>query len=69
MDGGLLVERDDDREEVILRRLHEFETSSAPLIDYYRSGDFHRVDGDRELEVVASELMDIAAREEFSVAA
>ena len=69
LDGGLLIERDDDREEVILRRLNEFEASSAPLFDYYRSGDFHRVDGDRELDVVASDLMEIAASEEFSVAA
>jgi adenylate kinase len=55
-DGGLLIERDDDREEVVLRRLREFEASSAPLIEYYRNGDFHRVDGDRPLDAVAAEL-------------
>jgi adenylate kinase len=68
IDGGLLVERDDDREEVILRRLNEFEASSAPLIEYYR-GDLHCVDGDRELDAVTAELMEIAASEELSVAA
>jgi adenylate kinase len=68
-DGGLLIERDDDREEVILRRLQEFETSSAPLIDYYRDADFHTVDGDRSLDSVASELLNISADQTYSVAA
>jgi adenylate kinase len=60
-DGGLLVERDDDREEVVQRRLEEFEASAAPLIDYYRDADFHRVNGDRDLDVVSAELAEIAA--------
>jgi adenylate kinase len=68
-DGGLLIERDDDREEVILRRLAQFEADSAPLIDYYRNGDFHRLDGDQDLAVVAAQLMRIAAREELCAAA
>ena len=68
-DGGLLIERDDDREEVVLRRLEEFEATTAPLIDYYRAGDFHRVDGDRELDEVAAELTKIVARPELLVAA
>jgi adenylate kinase len=60
-DGGLLIERDDDREEVVLRRLADFEASLAPLIDYYRNGDFHMVDGDRDLDTVAGELVRIAS--------
>jgi adenylate kinase len=68
-DGGLLVERDDDREEVIVRRLREFETATAPLLDYYRQGDLHHVDGDRDLDIVAAELMEIAGAKELSVAA
>ena len=68
-DGGLLIERDDDREEVVFRRLEEFEATVAPLLDYYRSGDFHRVDGDRDLDVVAADLTGIAVSQEIAVAA
>jgi adenylate kinase len=58
-DGGLLIERDDDREEVVLRRLDEFEAVSRPVIDYYRGGDFHELDGDRAFDSVSSDLMRI----------
>jgi adenylate kinase len=68
-DSGLLIERDDDREEVIVRRLAEFEATAAPLIEYYRDGDFHCVDGDRELDEVAAELKEVAACGEMLVAA
>jgi len=60
-DGGLLVERDDDAEAVVLRRLDAFEATSAPLFDYYRGRDFHRIDGDRALDSVAAELLEVAA--------
>ncbi len=39
-DGGLLIERDDDAEAVVLRRLQKFEAVSGPLIDYYRGSGF-----------------------------
>jgi adenylate kinase len=68
-DGGLLVERDDDREEVIVRRLREFESATAPLIQYYRKADFHQVNGDRGLDDVAAELMNIAGAKQLSAAA
>jgi adenylate kinase family enzyme len=54
------VERDDDREEVILRRQEEFEATAAPLIEYYRDADFYQVDGDRDLDLVAADLVGIA---------
>ena len=60
-DGGSLMERDDDREEVVLRRLEEFEATAAPLIEYYRGADFYQIDGDRDLDVVAGELARIAS--------
>lgn len=56
-DGGELVQRDDDTESVILRRFAEFETSSAPLVEYYRKADYHRIDGDRDTESIAAELL------------
>lgn len=33
--GGELFQRDDDREETIMNRLEVYDTSTAPLIDYY----------------------------------
>ena len=34
--GGSLIEREDDREETIRRRLRVYQKETAPLIDYYR---------------------------------
>ncbi|MCX7739334.1 MAG: adenylate kinase [Hydrogenothermaceae bacterium] len=34
--GGTLIQRDDDREEVIRNRLSVYHSQTAPLIDYYR---------------------------------
>jgi adenylate kinase len=62
-DGGALVERDDDAEGVILRRLADFEVLAAPLVDYYRDSDYHRIDGDRDPDAVANELMDTNSME------
>jgi adenylate kinase len=68
-DGGLLSERDDDREEVVVRRLEEFEATAVPLINYYRDADFYHLDGDRDPDVVAGELVRIAAAESVVCAA
>lgn len=35
--GGALVSRTDDTEEVIVKRLQEYETNTAPLHDYYEN--------------------------------
>jgi adenylate kinase len=35
-DGGELIQRADDREEVIAERLAAYETQTRPLVDYYR---------------------------------
>lgn len=58
-DGGVLVQREDDTEAVILRRLIEFDLSCAPLVEFYKTADYHRVDGDRDPEVVSAELLAI----------
>ena len=36
-DGGELMQRPDDREEVIGQRLHAYEKQTAPLVSYYGS--------------------------------
>ncbi len=35
--GGELYQRDDDREEVVLKRLQEYEKQTFPLIEYYKN--------------------------------
>lgn len=40
--GGILYQREDDREEAIRTRLKEYERQTAPLIQYYRSKNILR---------------------------
>jgi adenylate kinase len=52
-DGSRLIQRDDDREETILRRLEVYHRQTAPLIDYYdRTGLLRRFDGRRSADEV-----------------
>lgn len=55
-DGVALATRSDDEESVITERLKAYEKTSAPLLRYYRAGDYHRVAGDRPLETVLADL-------------
>jgi adenylate kinase len=48
-DSSPLVAREDDREDVIRRRLREYDVETRPVLDYFRSGGF------RILEVEASQ--------------
>lgn len=60
-DNGALVQRDDDSEGVIMRRLADYQKSSQPLIEYYADSDYHRVDGSREPEQILEQLLEIAS--------
>ncbi len=52
-DGSRLVQRDDDREDVIRRRLEVYHAQTEPLIGYYdRAGLLRRFDGRREPDEV-----------------
>jgi adenylate kinase len=68
-DGGVLLQREDDSEAVILRRLTEFDRVCASLVDFYTGADYHRIDGDRDTEVVLAELLDVVGPTEARVAA
>jgi adenylate kinase len=47
-DGSRLIQRDDDREETIRRRLEVYARQTSPLIDYYEeAGLLRRFDGKR----------------------
>ena len=69
IDGGALVERDDDCAEVIARRLEDFEAGCRPLIDYYRAAELHSIDGDRDPDEIASALLEIATHSDRLVSA
>ncbi len=55
-DGATLVSRRDDSEEVIRERLVNYHTLSRPLIDFYRLGAYHRVDGDRAPSAITKDI-------------
>ncbi len=57
-DGARLIARADDNEEAIRHRLAAYERDTSPLIDYYkRRGVLHSVDGNRDPEAIAQELV------------
>jgi adenylate kinase len=57
-DGARLLQRADDTEKTIRQRLVAYEMQTSPLIDYYRRKGFLReVDGNREPEPIAKDLL------------
>ena len=56
-DGMLLIQREDDKEVAVARRLAEYDALTAPLIGYYRGRSrFHDIDGYRPPDTVFAEL-------------
>jgi adenylate kinase len=62
--GATLVQRDDDSEDTVRRRLQVYQEQTAPLIAYYEAGPtpVHHVDGSRPVEVVQADLVAALAR-------
>ena len=46
VDGASLIQRDDDREEVIVERLHAYEQQTGPLLKWYGPSAVRRIDGE-----------------------
>lgn len=64
-DGGKLVQRPDDRPEVVKDRLAAYERQTRPLVDYYqRLGVLEAVDGSASVEEVSRALQEILKRAE-----
>ena len=62
-DGGELIQRADDREEVIRERLAAYERQTKPLVDYYRSqGVLEDVDGSADVDSVTRRVLGILER-------
>jgi adenylate kinase len=62
-DGGELIQRPDDREEVIAERLAAYERQTKPLVEYYRcQGVLEDVDGSGDVEAVTRAVLGILER-------
>jgi len=57
--GGELIQRADDEEATVRRRLEVYHEQTAPLIAYYEASPVpvHRVDGDRAIDEVQADLL------------
>lgn len=68
--GGRLVQRTDDNKDVVLERLKVYQSSTRPVLEYYRSRPtFRTVNGAQPPDVVARELdsmIDEASRESIA---
>lgn len=62
-DGGKLMQRSDDRPEIVKDRLRAYERQTQPLADYYRAlGALETIDGMADVEKVHQELQQIVQR-------
>ena len=58
VDGVTLVQREDDKEKAVERRLADFEERTEPVIDYYRRhGQVRNVDGARPVAEVFDDIV------------
>lgn len=57
-DGAELIQREDDKEEVVRRRYQEYLRKTAPLVDYYRQkGLLSEIDAERPIEEITPHMM------------
>jgi adenylate kinase len=62
-DGGVLIQRPDDREETVLERLRAYEQQTEPLVDYYgRQGLLVTLDGTGPIDELTAKLVDVVDR-------
>lgn len=58
--GADLIQRDDDKEETVLKRLDVYHAQTQPLIDYYKGKDvLVSVDGDRDMNAITEAIVKI----------
>jgi adenylate kinase len=59
-DGGELIQRPDDREEIVAPRLEAYEKLTEPLVSYYRRlGRLHDVDASKSIDEVRQRVLEI----------
>ncbi|WP_290775994.1 adenylate kinase [Anaerofustis sp.] len=58
--GGELYQRDDDKEDTVVKRLKEYEEKTQPLVDYYKKQDILKtVNGSRTVDEVFTDISNI----------
>ena len=58
--GSKLIQRDDDREDVVKKRLEVYKKSTMPLIDYYtKTSKLVKVDGTGDIEEIFARIKKI----------
>ncbi len=58
--GTPLIQREDDKEEVVKNRLAVYNDKTAVLLDYYRNrGVFYKIDGNREINEVLKSIVQL----------
>jgi adenylate kinase len=61
--GQHLVQRRDDQRSAVARRIAIYLDQTTPVLDHYRSrGLVHRVDGDREVDEIRADLLNVLRR-------
>jgi adenylate kinase len=62
-DGGELMQRPDDREEIVAPRLEAYAKMTAPLAAYYRRlGRLEDVDAAQSVEQVSKRVLEIVSK-------
>ncbi len=57
--GGAVVQRTDDAPETVVKRLKEYYTTTAPLVDYYKQrGKLTTVVGENTVEATSKKMLD-----------
>ncbi len=61
--GGEIIQRPDDREDVVRQRMAAYQEQTRPLIEFYRKrGQLLEVDGSRDIATVQRELLALLER-------
>ena len=53
-----LETREDDREEVVRKRLTEYDRVTGAVLPYYRNRDYSKIDGDRQADHVTRDIIE-----------
>ena len=61
-DGAPLTWREDDHTHVIEHRLQSYDELTRPMLEYYRSADCHRLNGDRSPADISRQIEQILKR-------
>lgn len=61
--GDALIQREDDKPEVIQRRLHVYHAQTEPLVEYYRGRHvYHEIDGAGPVDAVFVRILTVLER-------